>query len=738
MTPPQDAVELPPRCDRTYPLAEAQAYPGTPFLDMVLYLPVDKGGAPEKLRLWMLTPAPCPEIEINHARFTPACRSTPGRRWVDFGVVPDLRRISALHNFGVVRFYGVTPAAARSSHFVITSQIGKQLTGEIEDVERELWGITRRDVGRTTMAPSRVCVGEPTSFSLRYETGAQGLPAGALMRLSLPGAFDLPQTDAPGAAGWFEARSEGRRVELLSVGRSVESHEKNDLILFLPDGLPPAGVVEVSYRTEFMYIFNDRWPVMDRRYWYCRMPPLALAVAVDERRVFVPPLDRDGHHIEVEPGPPERLHLILPGRRRQGERLQLAGVVTDQYRNCPPSGPVRVNVALALEGQDCVDLGTPAGRFSARHRFEIDLPVDLEPGVYRARAVDSVSGDTAAVSNPLEIVPADSAAPCIYWGEIHGHCEMSDGGGGFEEMFRHARDDVRLDFAGGADHACYFSDNEWLWMQDVCNAMNRDDEFTALIGYEWAGAQGHRNVYTTGDRLELFRGMYPPTRTLDKVYSHFHGRSDVVAGPHTGHTGDFWAHHDPEVERFLEIYSMWGEFDELANKLLAAGAKLGFTGGGDCHEGRCHWSAECRGGEGKVAHGFAACIFHKCGITAAALPRLTRADLVAALRNRGTYATTGARILVDFSISGLQMGAEGAVDGPAELKAVIHACGALERVDVVRDGAVAHAHELDGLDAELSWTDEGPQPGPHWYYLRVVQRNGEKAWTSPIWVRRPD
>jgi hypothetical protein len=39
-----------------------------------------------------------------------------------------------------------------------------------------------------------------------------------------------------------------------------------------------------------------------------------------------------------------------------------------------------------------------------------------------------------------------------------------------------------------------------------------------------------------------------------------------------------------------------------------------------------------------------------------------------------------------------------------------------------------------GFEAALEWTDETPEPGRNWYYLRVSQLNGQYAWTSPIWV----
>lgn len=41
-----------------------------------------------------------------------------------------------------------------------------------------------------------------------------------------------------------------------------------------------------------------------------------------------------------------------------------------------------------------------------------------------------------------------------------------------------------------------------------------------------------------------------------------------------------------------------------------------------------------------------------------------------------------------------------------------------------------------GLAAEGEFVDEQPPAGESFYYLRAFQRNGQAAWTSPIWIKR--
>jgi hypothetical protein len=239
------------------------------------------------------------------------------------------------------------------------------------------------------------------------------------------------------------------------------------------------------------------------------------------------------------------------------------------------------------------------------------------------------------------------------------------------------------------------------------------------------------------------------------VWGHFHGDEEVVGGVHAllahGVSWEHWQYHDPTVERFLEIYSMWGANDfrdgplvpdwidewieqgiikppMAANELLQKGAKLGFTGGGDCHQGHCGFVSESPGGQV-----FNAYINFRCGMTAAVLPRLDRSSLIQALRNRQTYATTGARILLAFAAAGLPMGSIGSAQ-EVECHASVYAVGPVARIDIIKDGRLVWSEDFDDLDVDVHWRDPEPISREHYYYLHVVQDDGHRAWSSPIWV----
>jgi hypothetical protein len=36
----------------------------------------------------------------------------------------------------------------------------------------------------------------------------------------------------------------------------------------------------------------------------------------------------------------------------------------------------------------------------------------------------------------------------------------------------------------------------------------------------------------------------------------------------------------------------------------------------------------------------------------------------------------------------------------------------------------------------VDWADAAAAPGRHWYLLKVIQKDQEMAWTSPVWIDR--
>ncbi|MFP4250414.1 MAG: hypothetical protein ACLFU7_12190, partial [Armatimonadota bacterium] len=445
------------KIDRILSLDQAAAYPGKKTIDMVIYLGCFRG---EAVRLWLLTAASEPVVMIDRQQFEVAYEvgeSAGGLRWLDLGVSDELNA-----RFGQLRIAGMTLAEAQESKLLITRDVEYMPEGSLAQVEEMVFGIRRENAGRTAISPSRVEVGESATLEVTYTAGPVGLPAGAWVRFAVPRAFSTPQTAHADSPGYTQARLEGAEgsVAIESVGLSEDSHEQIDIVCALPDGLEAGGRLVLTYHTDETYIFPWEREAVERPLWFSHVAPLAAAVAVDERRRWLELAWENSHSFETVAGPASRLHLILPGRVHEDEEVSLHGIFTDRFRNVPSARGIPSHIRLTIVDRDGErGLGTPRGRFEAPHRFRMPLG-HVERGLYRIRAWDADTGELLAQSNPMEVLAEEDERFNVYWGEIHGHTEMSDGTGGFEEMFRHARDEGRQDFAAAADHACYFTDNE--------------------------------------------------------------------------------------------------------------------------------------------------------------------------------------------------------------------------------------------------------------------------------------
>ena len=117
---------------------------------------------------------------------------------------------------------------------------------------------------------------------------------------------------------------------------------------------------------------------------------------------------------------------------------------------------------------------------------------------------------------------------------------------------------------------------------------------------------------------------------------------------------------------------------------------------------------------------------------------LTREAIWQAMDQRRTYATSGAPIVADFSVSGLPLGSEGVYDGgDVTFSATIHGTAPIERIEIVSNGETVWHSQPQEWDVEI--TDAPlPEPAGAWayYYLRLRQADGHRAWLSPVWLDR--
>jgi hypothetical protein len=122
-------------------------------------------------------------------------------------------------------------------------------------------------------------------------------------------------------------------------------------------------------------------------------------------------------------------------------------------------------------------------------------------------------------------------------------------------------------------------------------------------------------------------------------------------------------------------------------------------------------------------------------LTAFLVPELTREAVLAAMRARRVYATSGVRIALEVDWDGHAMGAEYVIDALPRLRAAVHGSAPLALIEVIRNDRRALRVEVGGaLDHVLDWCDPAPSTGTSYYYLRVTQVDDGIAWSSPVWI----
>lgn len=452
--------------------------------------------------------------------------------------------------------------------------------------------------------------------------------------------------------------------------------------------------------------------------------------------------------VQVAPGPANGLDLKLPSTVVVGESFEMVLSARDRYGNISRSyeGTVGLEVPEGIEGlpQEYIFTSEDKGR----HAF---------PGVsFREERVHFISAADRAMpliagrSNPVRCL-AEEPPLRVYWGDIHGHSVLSDGGERTpEEYYSYGRDIARLDFCALTDHSWCVRDGGGARVRQAAIDFNEPGRFVTLFGYECTHMQGergipcaHRNVY----HLEVDHPIYNtdkyfPRRgtrdfdTLQQLWEALEGTGALIIV----HGCTNWDLHHEGLERLVEIYSKWGSREyygcESPDPSLSAypmwtvqdglgrGKRVGFVGGSDSHCGRPgNKSPELL-------------LSYPSGLTAVYAEELTRRGIWEGLWERHTYVTTGERILLYFSIDGHLMGEEYVTDRDPVVKVKVTGTNDIGIVELIKDGAVIHTHYGTGIQEGFELRVAGPGAETSYYYVRVRQGDTARAWSSPIWVSR--
>jgi hypothetical protein len=385
---------------------------------------------------------------------------------------------------------------------------------------------------------------------------------------------------------------------------------------------------------------------------------------------------------------------------------------------------------------------------------ELAGPPPLAPDEEPTRSAPVAARDRMTVPAWPPVPPA-AAGLRLYFGDLHGHSWQSDGMGDPRESFVRARDLCGDDFHALTDHDHFvgkrLTDAQWAEQKELVEHYHATGRFVTLFAQEWTtprvGAAphgwGHFNLYTADAAMPLCDHLDPRYRDLTDLVPVLREHAGLAIPHHIGWTGIRWDALDAELVPVVEICSVHGAYEYDGNEPIrhrgglpghflrdgwAAGARVGVVGGTDQHgliwqHGVC-WKRNA----------------YRAGLTGVWAPELTRGALLDALRARRTFATSGVKLQLYFAVNEVLMGgiAETAAAPRVQVDvAVPPDVGQLAWLQIVRDGQVVQRFGGEGQRSRYTFVDEGaPRGATACYYLRVVLRDSNMAWSSPVWVCR--
>lgn len=461
--------------------------------------------------------------------------------------------------------------------------------------------------------------------------------------------------------------------------------------------------------------------------------------------------------LEIQPGDPDDLDLRARPEPGDDDLWRAVVFATDACHNPVPGYDGTVSVSV--DGNGSVDGLPDRVQFTTEDDGRCvldDLDIRGE-GPLRITARDE---DRGLEATSVALFPEPIHGWGQYFGGIHFHTEFShDGDRHIRGAYTYAREYLQLDVVAATDHTP--GEAPWLETTGVNETFDDDGSFVTIPAWEWSAVPGHANIYMRSPDVDAGPDVADPIETPS--YGHFDVEfgddpgllpheydwpDEVVLVPH--HTnardafdGKYWRNWDWSIAndriRSVEIVQGRGNFEadrpdetwdirsggvgSSVQDALERGYRLGFVAGTDNHRG----FPTVRPADGPT------------GLTCFLAKERTREAIWTALDERRTYATSGVPIRCHYTVNDNLLGSEAPVeDEDVSFSADLYGTAPIERVEIISDRETVWSSTPDGRDLRIR--DE-PLPAPAsgesaYYYLRLRQTDGHRAWVSPVWLDR--
>jgi hypothetical protein len=566
-------------------------------------------------------------------------------------------------------------------------------------------------LGRVEFSPKgAVTAGQMMEWTLTYTAGSYGVDEGGILMLVQRIAADIQQPQ-------FKLPDQPAYTTITTTGKcrlSYRYHKKQykrpwqkwGLIIDVEDGsLYPGDTITIVLgdRSKGSPGIRAQTFVESKHEFRILLDPTNAAAPI---RLPSSPI------FPVIAGATETLVCLMPAQMMVGESKEIFVKGEDSWGN--PT-PCPLNPELSVRGEGWAEIID--GRLNATKTGVIFVEVR--------------SGDIFCHSNPVKIV-GEIPRYSRYWGDLHAQTDSTVGTGSEEEYFLFARGQARLDYTCHQGNDFQLTDEDWSRLNRVIKEHHRDHEFVIFPGYEWSGnscAGGDHNVIYLHDDPPLLRSSHwqvpevpendmTPAHPADDLFEKLKRIGDVMVIPHVGgRHANVKKYFDPEIEHCVEILSCHGIFEWLLWDALEEGHQVGVVCNSDGHKGR-------PGAEGPGAGQFG--IYG--GLTCVLAKEQTREAIFNAIKARRCYGTTGARILLDFSIDGHLMGETFFADGRVTVLGRAHGTAPMEKLILMRGREIIHTVQ----PSQFNKTASSSRIRISWEGARIRGRARRATWDGII------
>ncbi len=568
--------------------------------------------------------------------------------------------------------------------------------------------------------------GEAAEIRLRF-TATADIPADTWLRLFSPGFNPYNYFAAEPSDGKATVVADGPDGSL--PVEPDDSFNRRSLWILLPRGLRPRETVELVLGEGKTFRVSE---VTLALRFYIEIVSGRNAVEPDARLV-------DMVELSVAPAPLAQVSLLTDPVVRPGKPADLVVRGTDRFGNAVDAAvSVGLHDQAAVRNAGLVRL-EPGDNGTRRLRSWVTAH---EPGVARIRA--HAEPDVRVCAPPV-LCRSESEEPYLLaFGDLHCHDYLSPGGVSPMNYYENARaSGLHFLALPVQTHGRNLDARRWAIATAAAESYDHPGTFVAIPAFEWQHyAFGHKNVYYLHADQPYLCPYDRRYDTVRKLYAAALQTDALIVPHHTGYgldrhvPGTDWSVVDEAMEPVAEICSVHGiserrDSDRPLNlpgdggwlqDAWAEGKHVGVIGGSDSHSGLPVQSPR----EPRPYSGGMACLY---------VEELSRRGVFEAIRSRRTYATTGARIIVDVRLNGHRMGEYLPPTSSRALRITVHGTDMVELLEVVRNNEVWKRIEPRELDVVVEYTDfPGSRNSDEFYYVRLRQRDGEWAWSSPIWV----